>query len=185
MRHRVATNRLNRDSQHRRSLFANLATSLIEHGAINTSLAKAKAVQPLVEKLITKAKLGGVHHRRLVGKTLNKRKTVNRLVDVIAQTNPDRQSGHTRITKLSRRLGDNTLIVRLELVDAPKAMTVADPKKAKKAKTKEPVKSTDKPKAEKAKALKNPVIDAKVHKDQAIKSQVNVAKQKLTRTTSK
>lgn len=145
MKHNVSGRKLNRDSQHRQALFANLVTALIEHGSIETTLEKAKAVQPLVDKLMTKAKKGSLHHRRMIGKVLPKRPVVNRLVDSIAPATGERTSGFTRIIKLGRRRGDNAMMARFEFVDAMPMDTAADePKKKKKAEKKEDSKPSQK-----------------------------------------
>jgi large subunit ribosomal protein L17 len=117
MKHRVSGKKLNRDTQHRRGLYKNLISSLLIYGKINTTLAKAKAVQPQVEKLVTKAKKGTLHHRRQIDQVLNKTTLVNKLVDSIAPKTGDRYSGFTRIVKLGRRSGDNAFMARIEFVD--------------------------------------------------------------------
>ena len=116
MKHAVKGKQLNRDIKSRRSLFKNLMLSLIEHGQINTTEAKAKAVRTTFEKLITKAKVGSVQYRRLIDQMLNQRHAVNRLVDEIAPK-IKRTSGFTRITKLGPRRGDAAEMVRLEIID--------------------------------------------------------------------
>lgn len=117
MRHRVKGRKLNRAVKHRKSLFKNLISALIEHGEIKTTEAKAKAIKGLVDKLITKAKSGSVHARRLIGSFLNRRSIVNRLVDTVAPQLTKRTSGYTRIIKLGRRQGDRAMMVKMQLVD--------------------------------------------------------------------
>lgn len=116
MKHRVKGKQLNRNVGTRRALFKNLTLALIEHGKINTTEAKAKAVRSSFEKLITKAKAGTVANRRLIDQVVNHRSAVNRLVDEIAPA-IKRTSGFTRITKLGNRRGDDASMVRLEIID--------------------------------------------------------------------
>jgi large subunit ribosomal protein L17 len=146
MRHAVVGKKLNRDSQHRVSLFKNLVRELIIMAELLPPPPKAKAVQGLIDKLMTKAKKGGVHQRRLIDHMLNQTKLVNKLVDVIAPTTKDRVSGFTRTTKLASRMGDNAPQVSLEWVDqlAPITPEKTDAKVSKK---KDAKKVTDKPKS--------------------------------------
>lgn len=132
MRHSIKGKQLNRDSGARRALFKNLMLALIERGRINTTEAKAKSVQASFEKLITKAKAGTVHHRRLIDEVLNQRPAVNKLVDVIAPA-MKRTSGFTRVVKLGRRRGDDAEMVRLEIIDwqAKEAVKVSKKEAAK------------------------------------------------------
>ncbi len=116
MKHRVKGKQLNRNVGTRRALFKNLTLALIEHGKINTTEAKAKAVKASFEKLITKAKAGTVANRRLIDQVVNHRNAVNRLVDEIAPA-IKRTSGYTRIIKLGNRRGDDASMVRLEIID--------------------------------------------------------------------
>lgn len=125
MRHRISGRKLNRDSQHRQALFTNLVVALIEHGEIKTTLAKAKSVQALMDKLMTKAKGATLADRRNIAKTLNKRALVNRLVDEVAPHSAKRSSGFTRIVRLGVRRGDDAMMVRLSLVDKPAVAPVA------------------------------------------------------------
>lgn len=136
MKHAVKGKQLNRNSSQRRSLFKNLMVSLITHGKIKTTHAKASAVRASFEKLITKAKRNTIHSRRLIDKQLNRRQLVNKLVDEIAPL-INRPGGYTRITKIGQRRGDAAEMVMLEIIDyKPKAVVTkkADkPKAAKKA----------------------------------------------------
>jgi large subunit ribosomal protein L17 len=128
MRHQVKGKQLNRDSSSRRALFKNLILALIDHGQINTTSAKAKAVQGSLEKLITKAKGGTLHERRQIDQVLNQRTAVNKLVDEIAP-HIKRNSGYTRIIKLGERQGDAAAMVRLEIVDWQPKAVLTDKKK--------------------------------------------------------
>ncbi|OQX96158.1 50S ribosomal protein L17 [candidate division KSB1 bacterium 4572_119] len=116
MRHRKAFNKLNRTASHRKALLSNLATQLIMYKKIRTTAVKAKAVRPVVEKIITAAKKGSLAARRQVLKTVKDKKVVKELFDEIAPTFQTRQGGYTRIVKLGRRLGDGAEMVFFELV---------------------------------------------------------------------
>ena len=117
MRHAKQRNKLSRDSAHRRSLLRNLSRELIEHERIRTSQAKAKAVKPEVEKLITLAKRGDLHARRQALAALGQdRFVVHKLFEEIAPRYSQRPGGYTRIVKLGPRRSDATEMVFLELV---------------------------------------------------------------------
>ncbi len=120
MRHRKKRNKLSRDASHREALLSNLSKQLIEHERIQTSQAKAKAVKPEVEKLITLAKRGDLHARRQALSTLHNDKfIVHKLFDEVAPRYSSRPGGYTRIVKLGPRRSDSTEMVYLELVRAP------------------------------------------------------------------
>ena len=138
MRHQIKGYQLNRDTQSRRALFKNLITALVEHGSIKTTYPKAKAIQAQVDKLLTQAKHGQLHDRRLIDRVVNQRHTVNRLVHQLAPATGNRSSGFTRIVKIGTRQGDAALMARLELVDALPITSST----AKKAKTIRPKKVT-------------------------------------------
>jgi large subunit ribosomal protein L17 len=117
MRHRNKRGKLSRDSAHRRALLANLSKQLIEHERIKTSQAKAKAVKPEIEQLITLAKRGDLHSRRQALSALHQDKfMVHKLFEEIAPRYTDRPGGYTRIVKLGPRRSDSTEMVYLELV---------------------------------------------------------------------
>jgi large subunit ribosomal protein L17 len=117
MRHRKKRNKLSRDAAHRQSLLANLSKQLIEHERIETSQAKAKAVKPEVEQLITLAKRGGLHARRQALSSLHNDKfIVHKLFEEVAPRYVERPGGYTRIVKLGPRKSDSTEMVYLELV---------------------------------------------------------------------
>ena len=117
MRHRKKRNKLSRDSAHRKALLTNLSRQLIEHERIQTSQAKAKAVKPEVEKLITLAKRGDLHARRQALSTFRQDKfTVHKLFEEVAPRYAERPGGYTRILKLGPRRSDSTEMVFLELV---------------------------------------------------------------------
>ena len=108
--------RLGGSAAHQRLILANLASQLFEHGRIVTTEAKAKRLRPLAEKLITKAKRGDIHSRRLVLTTVRDKGVVHTLFTEIAPTLADREGGYTRITKVGPRKGDNAPMALIELV---------------------------------------------------------------------
>ena len=117
MRHGKARHKLSRDTAHRRSLLRNLSREVIEHERITTSQAKAKAVKPEIEKLITLAKRGDLHARRQALSELGQDKfIVHKLFEEIAPRYTERPGGYTRIVKLGPRRSDSTEMVFLELV---------------------------------------------------------------------
>ena len=117
MRHRRAGKKLGRDSAHRRALYSNLAGALIEHGRIKTTQAKAKAVKPFAEQMITLGKRGDLHARRLALAELRSQDVVHQLFAEVGPRFAERAGGYTRIVKLGPRLGDAAEMVYLELVD--------------------------------------------------------------------
>jgi large subunit ribosomal protein L17 len=124
--------RLGAGPAHERAILRGLSRSLIEHGRIVTTETKAKRVRPFVEKLITKARKGGLHNRRLALSELRDRKVVHRLFAEIGPKVGDRPGGYTRIMKLGPRRGDAAPMAILELVDqpaAPAAKATAQPPK--------------------------------------------------------
>ena len=145
--------RLGGSPAHEKLILSNLATSLFEHGAITTTAAKAKRLQPLAEQMITKAKRGDLNSRRQVMKRIKDKSVVHVLFTEIGERYADRQGGYTRITKLGPRKGDNAPMVKIELVealsDSPKAKKTAakkaPAKKAAAAETKVEDKVEDKP----------------------------------------
>jgi large subunit ribosomal protein L17 len=117
MRHQKTRNKLSRDSAHRKALLMNLSKEIIEHERIETTQAKAKAVKPEIEKLITLAKRGDLHARRQALATLAQDKfTVHRLFEEVAPRYAERPGGYTRILKLGPRRSDATEMVFIELV---------------------------------------------------------------------
>ena len=117
MRHQRAGKKLGRDSAHRRALYANLAGSLIEHGRIRTTEAKAKAVKPIAERMITLGRRGDLAARRQAVAYLRSKDVVHRLFADVAPRFADRPGGYSRIVKLGPRPGDAAEMVYLELVD--------------------------------------------------------------------
>src|SRR3982750_881888 len=117
MRHAKAGRKLGRDSAHRKALYANLACSLFEHGRIKTTEAKAKAVKPYPEKMITLGRRGDLHARRQALSELRSQEIVHQLFADVAPRMADRPGGYTRIVKIGPRPGDAADMVYLELVD--------------------------------------------------------------------
>jgi large subunit ribosomal protein L17 len=117
MRHRKKFNHLSRKSAHRKAMLSNMATSLIMHKRIHTTLAKAKALRMYVEPLINRSKEDTTHSRRVVFSYLQSKDAVTELFRVISVKVADRPGGYTRIIKLDNRLGDNAEMCMMELVD--------------------------------------------------------------------
>ena len=117
MRHRRAGKKLGRDSAHRKALYSSLAGALIEHGRIKTTVAKAKAVKPFTEQMITLGKRGDLHARRLALAELRSQDVVHQLFADVAPRFAERPGGYTRIVKLGPRPGDAAPMVYIELVD--------------------------------------------------------------------
>lgn len=122
MRHRKKTVKLGRTAEHRNALLANQACSLIEHGRIKTTLAKAKAVRPLAEKMVTLAKRGSLHARRRALALLHNNSTrtvkaVGKLFAEIAPRSANRNGGYTRVVKLGPRRSDSAPMAFIEWVD--------------------------------------------------------------------
>src|SRR5918996_1140784 len=105
-----------RTSEQKLTLMRNLATSLIEHGAIETTEAKAKELRPFVEKLITKARSGTLHARRLAGRHVQKRDAADKLFQELGPKFATRAGGYTRILKTGHRKGDGAEMARIELI---------------------------------------------------------------------
>jgi large subunit ribosomal protein L17 len=118
MRHRAKGRQLSRTSTHRRAMLNNMATSLFEHGRVVTTEAKAKELRPFAEKLITLARRGDLHARRLVERKIKDREVLGRLFSEIGPRFAARPGGYTRILKLGHRPGDGADVARIELLDA-------------------------------------------------------------------
>ncbi len=117
MQHNRAGRKLGRTTAHRKSLFRNQLSSLITHERIQTTLPKAKDLRPLIEKMVTLGKRGGLHARRLALKTIPEATTVKKLFEEIAPRFKERAGGYTRIMKLGRRQGDGAEMAILEFID--------------------------------------------------------------------
>ena len=116
MRHRAKGRQLSRTSSHKRALLRNMATSLFEHGGIETTVAKAKELRPYAEKLITLARRGDLHARRQAEMKIKDREVLGRLFSEIGPRFAARPGGYTRILKLGHRPGDGADIARIELL---------------------------------------------------------------------
>jgi large subunit ribosomal protein L17 len=128
MRHTKKTIKLGRKAEHRNLLLANQICSLIEHERIKTTLAKAKAVRPLAERMVTLGKRGDIHARRLAFAVLRQKEAVRKLFAEVAPRAGARQGGYVRIIKLGPRLSDSAPMAFLEWVD--QAAVEAKPEKA-------------------------------------------------------
>jgi large subunit ribosomal protein L17 len=127
VRHQRKGKKLGRDSAHRKALYANLAGALIEHGRIKTTEAKAKAVKPIAEKMITLGRRGDLAARRQALAYLRSQEVVHQLFADVAPRFADRPGGYSRIVKLGPRYGDAAEMVYLELVDYVPPRVVAAP----------------------------------------------------------
>ena len=132
MRHNKAINHLGRKSGHRKAMLANMATSLILHKRIQTTVAKAKALKMYVEPLITKSKEDTTHSRRMVFSYLKNKEAVTELFRTVAPKIADRPGGYTRVLKTGFRQGDGADMALIELVDFNEAALAAANKPAKK-----------------------------------------------------
>jgi large subunit ribosomal protein L17 len=130
MRHRNAGFKLGRNTSHRRALLRNLVTSVIEEDRVETTVAKAKAVRPHIEKMITLGKKGDLHSRRQALAFLRTDEAVKRLFDVVAPRCGDRNGGYLRIIRKKTRVGDGAEVVILELLGAEKQLEVKRQKRA-------------------------------------------------------
>jgi large subunit ribosomal protein L17 len=117
MRHRKRTAKLGRTGEHRNAMLSNLVCSLIQHKRVTTTLAKARAARSVAEKMVTLAKKGSIHHRRLAAARLHQEDAVRILFNEIAPTQKTRPGGYTRIIKLGQRQGDSAQQAILEWVD--------------------------------------------------------------------
>src|SRR5262252_1725131 len=160
MRHQKKTIKLGRTADHRRALLANQVCALIQHQRIKTTLAKAKAVRPLAERMVTLGKNGSIHARRRALAVLRQKNLVKKLFDDIAQRSAERNGGYTRIIKLGARKSDSARMAFIEWVDA-EHVAEEKPKKEKKAKRKEPEAKPQQPTPEAEEpAREEPAVEA-------------------------
>ena len=117
MRHKLSHRKLNRTSSHRKAMFANMSSALIKHEQIRTTLAKAKELRPIVEKLITLGKKGSLHARRHAISRLAPDAYIDKLFGEVAKRYENRSGGYTRIIKDGNRYGDSAPMAYIELVD--------------------------------------------------------------------
>lgn len=121
MRHRKNGRKLNRTSAHRKAMFSNMATSLVMHERITTTVPKAKELRTVIEPLITLAKRGDLHARRLAARTIRQDDALHKLFSELAERFADRPGGYTRVVKVGNRRGDNAPIAFIEFVDTAEA----------------------------------------------------------------
>ena len=148
MRHNKAINHLGRKSGHRKALLANMATSLILNKRIQTTVAKAKALQVYIEPLITKSKDDSTHSRRVVFSYLKNKEAVTELFRTVAPKIADRPGGYTRVLKTGFRQGDGADMALIELVDFNEAALASAKKAAKKTTRRSSKKAVEAPAAE-------------------------------------
>ena len=117
MRHAVAGRKLSRPTGHRLALYRNLVTDLLRYEKVRTTLAKARSIRPIAEKIITLGKVDTVHHRRLAAAHLYDAKIVQKLFDVLGPRFAERSGGYTRILRIGQRLGDAADVAIIELVE--------------------------------------------------------------------
>jgi len=138
MRHQKKTVKLGRTAEHRKALLANQVCSLIAHQRIKTTLAKAKAVRPLAEQMVTLGKNGSLHARRMAFSTLRQKDAVKKLFDEIAPRSTERNGGYTRIVRLGQRKSDSASMAFIEWVDAAQVTEEKPPQEKPAKKQKEP-----------------------------------------------
>jgi large subunit ribosomal protein L17 len=117
MRHAVAGRKLNRPTGHRLALYRNLVTDLLRYERVRTTLAKAREIQPIAEKVVTVGKTDDVHHRRLAAAQLYDPQIVKKLFDVVGPRFAERPGGYTRVIRLGKRLGDAAEMAVIEFVE--------------------------------------------------------------------
>lgn len=165
MRHRKKINHLGRTSSHRKAMLSNMASSLILHKRIKTTVAKAKALRMYVEPLINRSKEDTTHSRRVVFSHLQDKEAVSELFREVSQKVASRPGGYTRILKLGNRLGDAAEMCYIELVDYNENMLAASGAKAEEKKTiRRSRRSTKKVTADVAAETKSPAAEASVEK---------------------
>ena len=145
MRHGKRFNHLSRKAPHRKSMLSNMASSLIIHKKIETTVAKAKALRTYVEPLITKSKSDTTHSRRQVFSLLQDKNSVNELFNNVSEKIADRPGGYTRIIKMGNRLGDNAEMCVIELVDYNLLLLGEEKDKKTKSRRRRRKKTTSKP----------------------------------------
>ena len=152
MRHQKKTIKLGRTAEHRKALLANQVCSLIEHQRIKTTLAKAKAVRPVAERMVTLGKNGSIHARRTAFATLRQKNAVKKLFDDIAPRSAERDGGYTRIVKLGQRKSDSAPMAFIEWVDMLEIVE-AKPEEEEKAKRKKAEPKPKRPETERAESM--------------------------------
>lgn len=165
MRHNKKFNHLGRTNTHRNAMLSNMASSLIKHKRIFTTVAKAKELRKYVEPILTKAKSDTTHSRRLVFKLLQNKYSVTELFNDVAQKIAERPGGYTRIIKTGNRLGDNAAMCFIELVDYNENM-MKDTTAKKATKTRRSRKKSAAP-VEAAEAVEAPATEAAAEENKA------------------
>jgi len=165
MRHQKKTVKLGRTAEHRKALLANQVCSLIEHQRIKTTLAKAKAVRPLAEKMVTLGKNGSLHARRTALAVLRQKDAVKKLFEDIAPRSATRNGGYTRIIKLGQRKSDAAAVAFLEWVDIAEVVEEKAPEKGKKRKSAKTEAASEDAKTEAKKKKTEPKEKAKDRKE--------------------
>ncbi len=127
MRHLSSKSKLKRNASQRRALLSGLTCNLIEHGRIKTTLGKAKALRPVAEKMVTLAKKGDIHSRRIALAFLRQKDIVAKLFATVAPAAANRPGGYCRITKLAARLTDAAPMAYIEFCDTPLVVTSSEP----------------------------------------------------------
>jgi len=165
MRHLKGGRKLNRTREHRKAMFENMATALLEHGRIETTVAKAKALRPVAERVITLAKNNDLHARKMAFSIIPKGDVVKRLFDVVAPSFKDRPGGYTRVIRTHTRRGDAAPMAILELVNYEAVSRPAAGGKAEKAAKPAKAEAKKPEKAAKAGKKEKPPKPAKPEKD--------------------
>lgn len=183
MRHQKKTVKLGRTAEHRKALLANQVCSLIQHSRIKTTLAKAKAVRPFAEKMVTLGKGGTLHNRRTAIAYLHQTAMVKKLFEEIAPMSANRAGGYTRIIKLGPRLSDSAPMALIEWVDSAAAAPEGAPKAEAPAKAEKPARAEGAPKkrgavGSRTVALKAKRLEAKTRKEKAEKQNAEKPKAK-------
>jgi large subunit ribosomal protein L17 len=169
MKHRVVGRRLDRTTEHRTAMLRNLVTSLFRHERITTTTPKAKELKRFADKIVTLAKRGTPHSRRIANRSVRDVEVLNKLFGTIADRFKARPGGYTRLVRVGNRAGDNAELAVIELVDRTPAAAEAEAEKgAKKAKGKEGEKA---PKAEKKKPEKDEKAEKKATAPKAKKGE--------------
>jgi large subunit ribosomal protein L17 len=161
MRHQKKTIKLGRTAEHRKALLANQVCSLIEHQRIKTTLAKAKAVRPLAERMVTLGKNGSIHARRTALAALRQKNAVKKLFDDIAPRSAERNGGYTRIVKLGQRKSDSAKMAFIEWVDMAEVVEEKPAEEKKKKKAAEPKPSETEAKRDEPRLEEQPTEEEK------------------------
>ncbi len=180
MRHGRKINHLSRKSAHRKAMLQNMATSLIMHKRIHTTLAKAKALRTYIEPLLTKSKEDTTHSRRVVFSELQSKEAVTELFREVSVKIAERPGGYTRIIKIGNRLGDNAELCMMELVDFNENLLGDKQSKAKAARKR---RGTGKKKTEEIAAITAPVVKTAEEVKEVVEEKVEAAQEAVAETT--